>query len=155
MSNRNQGINLYKTLCNLTSLKTWSALSSEKSYSQLHVHQARRLWQGSLLSKLIWWLHENKEKDEWEGKLPFNNTCTKKNACAHKLSRTKLCHGSTAGSSRFPYWLYFSGTARPVVGQAQGQGGIGIVLVSPLQVINSYHTFNAIHARIIHLFHAW
>jgi hypothetical protein len=45
-----------------------------------------------------------------------------------------LCFVSGAGSQRFPYWLYFSGTARPMAGQVQGRAGVGIIIISPLKV---------------------
>ncbi|CAM6018946.1 unnamed protein product [Sphagnum balticum] len=42
------------------------------------------------------------------------------------------------GSAKFPFWLYFSGTARLAAGQSQGCAGVGIVLVSPLKVIGKW-----------------
>jgi hypothetical protein len=43
------------------------------------------------------------------------------------------------GSAKFPFWLYFSGTARLAAGQSQGCAGVGIVLVSPLKVMTDWY----------------
>jgi hypothetical protein len=42
------------------------------------------------------------------------------------------------GAAKFPFWLYFSGTARLAAGQSQGCAGVGIVLVSPLKVMTNW-----------------
>lgn len=70
---------------------------------------------------------------EWAHQLDLERVKWKEFAC---LFRERFAADPTPwpGSPKFPYWLYFCGTARPMPGQVQGRAGVGIVIVSPLKV---------------------
>jgi ribonuclease HI len=75
---------------------------------------------------------------EWARQLNLEKAKWKEFVC---LFREKYAGDPTpwSGSPKFPYWLYFSGTARPTAGQVQGRAGVGIVIVSPLKELQIAH----------------